>query len=427
LPATRLKLSKAERAKIASRISEILRVKYFRTSAFKSLKGGKLKEFGTMLARLDLDSSDFDVKTLGALLKHRQTICVSRPKCKACPLVSFCKFGAERVRQDPRPVAVDLFGGAGGMGNGFRKAGFRIALAVEYDRDAAQTYRLNNPGVVVKEWNVATLTARRIRKEIGSSPAVICAGPPCQSYSAAGLRKSRDPRHHLFRHVLEIARQLKPQFVVIENVPGINRSVGSRNFGRIIEVELLKDFAAEVFMLRAIDFGVPQVRKRYFFVGRQRGIPPINRPTPTHKGCGEEGARPVTPTVLQVLRQIPRSQHGRYQDWSLFKGSIIWNLGTMLHSPRVIRKIRRIRGGEGPLSYRRLSRNYATTIIAGHRALPVHPTLHRTISVKEAALIQGFDLHYTFLGARANQPLQVANAVPPPVAYAMGNRIKQLL
>lgn len=380
-----------------------------------------------MLARMSLDVSDFDTEALAPLLKHRNTICLTKPKCKSCPLVSFCKFGAERVKQDRKPIVVDLFGGSGGMGSGFRSAGFRVGLAVEIDRDAAQTYRINNPGVVVKEWDVAKLTSRKVRNIIGATPTAICAGPPCQSFSAAGLRRSRDPRHHLFKHVVEIARQLTPDFVVIENVPGINRVVGRRNFFGIIKSELLKHFNTEVFLLKATDFGVAQARKRYFFVGWHRSIRSFTPPRPTHRPIGSVGSKPATPTVVEVLRRLPRRKHGQYQDWCLIKGRVIWNVGTMFHSDRVIRKISRIRGSEAHLSYRRLSRQYASTIIAGHRALPVHPTMHRTISVKEAALIQGFDIDYVFMGARSNQPLQVANAVPPPLAAALAKQILSAL
>jgi DNA (cytosine-5)-methyltransferase 1 len=71
--------------------------------------------------------------------------------------------------------------------------------------------------------------------------------------------------------------------------------------------------------------------------------------------------------------------------------------------------------------------SFARTLIAGHRALPVHPWLHRTISVREAAVIQGFPEWFIFAGRRANQPLQVANAVPPPLARALAQHLLQFL
>jgi DNA (cytosine-5)-methyltransferase 1 len=418
-----------ERTEISSRVGEILRSKYFlqlrNTRSPRISATQKPDALEPMLGRLGIDFEDFDSVTTRALFEHRRAVCKPKPLCRACPLVSFCTTGQERVRKNGAPVVVDLFGGVGGMGSGFIKAGFRVGLAVEYDRNAAQTYRLNNPGVHVEEADVAGLDARAVRKIVGSRPAVICAGPPCQSYSLAGERKSRDPRHHLFRHVLALARGLKPDIVLIENVPGIGMSFGSRNFLQILESELGEQFTAEVHLLRALDYGVPQVRRRYFFIGHLNDGTTIGAPRPTHKEKGMLSRLPGTPTVMEVLRGIPRREHSSCRDWARTREGIIWNVGTMRHSSRVIRKIRKIRGVEGPLSYRRVSRKYANTIIAGHRALPVHPTMHRTLSVREAAQIQGFSKDYVFLGARANQPLQVANAVPPPLAFAIARHLKR--
>jgi DNA (cytosine-5)-methyltransferase 1 len=104
-----------------------------------------------------------------------------------------------------------------------------------------------------------------------------------------------------------------------------------------------------------------------------------------------------------------------------------WNMSTMVHSAEVVQKISSIKPGQGPISYRRLELDEARTLIAGHRALPVHPILDRTISVREAAIIQGFPHHYVFCGPRAWQPLQVANAVPPPLAEAVAREMLRTL
>lgn len=418
-----------EAAERVCRVSEILAVKYIdgkKSAANRDLTANRKASLARGLERLDLRAEAFEPKVLAKLAQHCESVCRPRPRCQQCPLVSFCSTGGKRVRQHNAPIVIDLFGGSGGMGFGFRNAGYRIGLAVEIDRNAAQTYRINNPGTVVLEEDVTRLSSRDILKIVGSRPAVICAGPPCQSYSIAGVRKSRDPRHHLFRHVLAIARELKPDVVLIENVPGVGMTMGSRNYLRIIESELGQSFTPEVYLLRAVEYGVPQVRRRYFFIGRRRRMKRIGKPRATHKEKGASGPLPVAPTVAEVLRELPRRSHGCAKDWTrLQSGCIVWNVGTMLHSKRVIRKIKKIRGGEGPISYRRVSKTYANTIIAGHRALPVHPTCHRTMNVREAAAIQGFPSDYVFMGSRANQPLQVANAVPPPLAEAIARHLKR--
>jgi DNA (cytosine-5)-methyltransferase 1 len=102
---------------------------------------------------------------------------------------------------------------------------------------------------------------------------------------------------------------------------------------------------------------------------------------------------------------------------------LIFNASTMAHSAKVVEKISKIEPGKGPMSYRRLTDDVARTLVAGHRALPVHPWLHRSISVREAARIQGFPDDFVFAGSRASQPLQVANAVPPPLGRAIANHL----
>jgi DNA (cytosine-5)-methyltransferase 1 len=117
--------------------------------------------------------------------------------------------------------------------------------------------------------------------------------------------------------------------------------------------------------------------------------------------------------VIEALQDLPVLGPGEYAE------HLLPNASTMRHSPWVIAKIATIPPGQGPQSYRRLRPDVASTLVAGHRALPVHPFLHRTISVREAARLQGFPDRYVFIGPRSNQPQQVANAVPPPMARAV--------
>jgi len=133
---------------------------------------------------------------------------------------------------------------------------------------------------------------------------------------------------------------------------------------------------------------------------------------------------PETPrldTVLAGPLELPHSTDAEYA--AAPDGSVLRNASTMRHSQAVVDKISAIEPGGGPISYRRLERDLARTLVAGHRALPVHPWLNRTISVREAARIQGFDDTYFFCGPRWEQPLQVANAVPPPVGQAVANHL----
>jgi len=369
------------------------------------------------------------------LVHHGRNICTAqREKCGECVLVSFCGRGREAVAKgDERPIAVDLFAGAGGMGRGFRDAGFRVALAVEANRHAAQTYRLNNPGVSVVEALINdTTTGSKLR---GHMPGVgkvstLLAGAPCQGYSAAGARDPQDPQNVLYKHVARLARQLKVETICLENVPGVRRVNGHGFLDEIVAALERAGYVVAPHLLRACAFGVPQHRLRYFFLCRRgRRAEKITEPEATHRAHGEGDADlPETPQLAELFAKLPEITAGTAAEYFVdADGTEYLNMSTMAHSPRVVRKIKKVKPGEGPISYRRLEPAEARTLIAGHRAMPVHPSLHRTISVREAALIQGFEPDYFFCGPRAEQPLQVANAVPPPLAHAVARHLRTVL
>lgn len=364
------------------------------------------------------------------LVHHGRAVCTSRkPKCHKCVLVSFCPGGQRAVaRESSKPVAVELFAGAGGMGEGFRQAGYRLAAAIERDRNPAQTYRLNHPGTPVLEADIVELDESSIRQLAPGLPevAVLLAGPPCQGYSAAGRRDPDDPANRLYRHVARFAKLLQPQLVVLENVGGLRRVRGVDFTSRIRTALLNVGYDVNgPEQLKASQFGVPQNRTRLFFLARRADLgPPPAPPAATHLPPGEldllSVGKPKTQCLKDVLADLPQFGPGVEFEYGIHEGRPIFNASTMAHSRGVVTKIAGIKGGEGPISYRRLAGDIAQTLVAGHRALPVHPWLHRTISVREAARIQGFRDDYIFAGPRSNQPLQVANAVPPPVAEAIG-------
>lgn len=366
------------------------------------------------------------------LVHHGRAVCrTTKERCGECVLISFCQRGRTEVpRGDDRPVAVDLFAGAGGLGRGFREAGFAIGLAVEPEPAAAQTYRLNNPGVPVIEARITSRTrAEHLRRYLPPRVEVraVLAGTPCQGYSVAGSRRPEHPKNHLYMHVARLARQLKVEYVVLENVPGVRSVMGHRFLEPIVSTLEAAGFAVGGHLLRASDYGVPQRRLRYFFIGRRdRRRRPPTMPPPTHRRHGLVDKHldlPETPTVVDALSVVPALTAGTSAERLITLDGEFLNMSTMRHSPRVIDKISKIGPGEGPISYKRLDYTEAQTLVAGHRALPVHPDLDRTISVREAALIQGFPLDYFFCGSPTHQPLQVANAVPPPLAEAVARHL----
>lgn len=370
------------------------------------------------------------------LVHHGRKVCRNRrPRCAKCVLVSFCAEGRREIGTTAgNAAAVDLFGGAGGLGSGFRDAGFRIAVAFETDRNAAQTYRVNNPGTPVIERSVTEVKKEDICRFIPTlkTVSVVLAGAPCQGYSAAGSRKPSDPRNFLYRHISRVAKELDAKLVVIENVPGVQRVNGVGFLPTMLASLRRRGFSASAYLLRASDFGVPQNRSRFFLLARRSDLGPAPAPPKaTHRPHGSEKGRselPETPALRRHLNDLPELAAGVEAERIIWAdGTEFLNASTMSHSPEVIKKIERIEPGSGPISYRRLNETEARTLVAGHRALPVHPWLDRTISVREAARIQGFPDSYVFCGPRYEQPIQVANAVPPPVARAIAEHLQNFL
>ncbi len=371
------------------------------------------------------------------LVHHGRAVCrESAPRCGECSLVSFCESGRSEIASgNTRAGVIDLFGGAGAMGLGFERAGFRIAAAVEIERHAAQTYRLNHPGVPVLEMPVEEITGRSLRSWLPglAAPAAVIAGPPCQGYSAAGARTVGDRRNLLFRHVSRVARELRAQTVLIENVPGVRRVNGVGYTNRITKSLRDEGYATwdQPADLRASHFGVSQNRRRLFFVGVAPDVALPSVPPPTHHPPGDQAEHcvlPQTPTLTERLQDLPSLAAGEGAErLRLPDGRVVLNSTAMKHSDDVVAKIEAIAPGGGPISYRRLEGDVARTLVAGHRALPVHPTQHRAITVREAARIQGFPDNYFFCGPRASQPLQVANAVPPGLAQAVAEELRASL
>ena len=118
---------------------------------------------------------------------------------------------------------VDVFCGAGGLSHGFELAGFEVAAAIDTDPVAGATYRSRHPDVSLFTEDVRNIKARPLREAAGGRVDVLIGGPSCQGFSTHGKRDADDPRNFLFREFVRLAKQLKPRWVVMENVKGLAR------------------------------------------------------------------------------------------------------------------------------------------------------------------------------------------------------------
>lgn len=322
------------------------------------------------------------------------------------------------------PTALSLFAGGGGLDLGFRQAGFRILAATDNNPYAEHTHKTNWPTVPFILEDVRKLTISRIAEVTGGRrPDVLIGGPPCQGFSTLGDRLSADPRNDLVDAFIRIVDGLRPQAVLIENV----RAIATEYKGRYRDFVLksLKEIGYNMHfaILDAAAYGVPQHRRRAFFVGFADPRVEFAFPEPTHG----PGLRPFA-TVGEAIQDLAN------------KGTEVPNHIVLFHSETVVARYRFIpEGGMLPppdqlpkdirrqnfgSTYKRLHRDFPSlTIVPGNNALPVHPTLDRSLTPREAARLQTFPDCHIFSGDRRHQCILVGNAVPPLLATVLAKSI----
>lgn len=184
-----------------------------------------------------------------------------------------------------KPKVISLFSGAGGLDIGFENAGFSIAVAVEVDPSCCDTLKTNRPNLPVINKNITEITSGEILKAANLAPleaALVIGGPPCQSFSLAGLRKGLDDeRGTLLFEFVRIVRETLPFGFVLENVKGLTNWDSGRAL-KLLIAELSKPIEyegrsymytiAEPKVLNAVDYGVPQFRERLILVGNRKGL-----------------------------------------------------------------------------------------------------------------------------------------------------------
>lgn len=349
--------------------------------------------------------------------------------------------------------AIDLFCGAGGLSKGFMDAGFSILVGVDNDQDALNTFALNHNGAVALNEDLSKQETFENIKTIAGDKSidVIIAGPPCQGFSLTGPRNFDDERNKLYLAVLEMVKQYQPKAFIIENVPGMATLYKGQ-----IKDEILKRFNSmgyntDCTILKACDYGVPQMRKRLVFMGIRKDIGFPHFPEPTfgpgtpnpYRTCRE--AISDLPTRLNSLGTDEDSYSGPaltdYQKQMRGSCTILHNHVATNHKEFVKQTIALVPEGG---NYKNLpkgvgtSRNFhmawtrldgnapARTVDTGHRNL-FHYELNRIPTVRESARIQSFPDDFVFTGTRTKQDRQVGNAVPPLLGYALGKELLKII
>ncbi len=394
---------------------------------------------------------------------------------------------------------IDFFGAPGGLSLGFEMVGFKGIGALDIFKAGMETYTFNFPESKVIVEDIKKISVNDFKKELGITSYeidVVIGGPPCQGFSTIGRVKIAslarngtwklnnhhprfidDPRNELYKEFIRMVNGLKPQIIVMENVPGM---MSYRN-GEIVS-EIIEDFdsigyTAQARILNAVEYGVPQVRKRIFFIAVRKDLKiPILWPKPTHTYFNsmlstgflfeEKKLKPAV-TVWEAIGDLPSPVPGKpkladvplgydkeafteYQKWARQDSKEVHNHITRQHNERDIKvfslmkegdkwkdlpdEIRKSYGYRDDIfndKFKKLKRNEPSWTVVAHLYkdgyMYIHPVEPRTITVREAARLQSFLDTFIFKGSRTDQFQQVGNAVPPLLAKAVALSVKKML
>ena len=322
---------------------------------------------------------------------------------------------------------LSLFCGCGGLDLGFAQAGFTTKLA--YDRRSSSLASWNHnfeEGVAVNR-DIEELTLSQMDADFGSEfrPTAVIGGPPCQGFSLANRSGAADdPRNRLVERFVDLTIQLDERssldFIVMENVPAI---IGMRG-GSIIEEQREKlqqrGFQVWQVVLNAMNFGVPQSRRRFFLVAiKDCGMTDIPWQEPEPLG-----------NMVSVKQAIGELPHPIFFDRGLDKDDIPYRPNHWCMRP----KSPKFTSGElyegfsGLRSFKTLQWDKPSyTAAYGNREVHVHPDCTRRLSVLEAMIIQGFPQSFHLLGTLSEQITQVSEAVPPPLAKAVADSVRKCI
>lgn len=381
----------------------------------------------------------------------------------------FCGRREARGDRVPRPIAVDLFAGAGGLSLGFEQAGFEVAAAVEIDPIHCATYEFNFPHAAVICRDVAAVSGADVRRAIAHEGEidVVAGGAPCQGYSLIGKRSVDDPRNRLFKHFVRLVRELSPRYFVFENVKGLTIGRQAAFLDEIVRSfeEIGYSITTPDLVLNAAEYGVPQNRERLFIVGSRQGEPTPNHPQPN--GQATPGGRPTVRDALGDLPDVEGVPELYRRDWCeasfgrpsayatalRYQREDVENFGrprsgydaNLLTSSLLTRHTRESRerfrrtahGKTEPVSrfYKLSPDGVSNTLRAGTgsdrgaftSARPIHPFTPRCITNREAARLHSYPDWFRFHWTKWHGFRQIGNSVPPLLARAVASELARAI
>ncbi|MBB2805910.1 DNA (cytosine-5-)-methyltransferase [Xanthomonas arboricola] len=329
--------------------------------------------------------------------------------------------------QASRAKAFDLFSGCGGLTLGLQLAGFDVVGAIEVDRKAQETYAMNHPGVRLYGEDIRKLDASAVMKEIGLMPgdlSLLAGCPPCQGFSRLRtknkMRSVYDPRNDLVSEFLRFAEVMLPKSIMLENVPALKDDFRFENLvKRLAELE----YNCVVEVVDAARYGVPQRRKRLILLASRYHVPRL----------AKESSTQVTVRAALAGFEDPRSSSDQLHALPERRSDSVKRLIELIPKDGGSRKdlpdelvLPCHRGSDGFRDvYGRMAWDtVAPTITSGchnpSKGRFIHPGEDRTVTLREASVLQGFPRNYRFDTSHGKEAiaLMIGNALPPPFIAA---------
>lgn len=346
---------------------------------------------------------------------------------------------------------ISLFSGAMGLDLGIEKAGFRVRVCVEKDREAAETIRAN-VDIPVIEKDICDVSTAEILKEAGLSKnevTMVIGGPPCQAFSTAGRQQGlSDLRGNLILQYLRVLKDIRPPYFVMENVRGLLSAKlnsipsGYEEYQETIEQKgsvinmLISEFkkigyCISYALLNSANYGVPEKRERVVIIGHIGDRVPL--PRPTHSERGLHGTDKWM-TLYDAIKDIENRTDLQYAPLrvksipylSLLKEGENWRNLSPEMAKEAMGKAYFLGGGKTGF-LRRLKYSEPSPTLVTSPTMPAtllcHPTKLRPLSIEEYSRIQQFPDDWIFIGNISSIYRQIGNAVPVGLAFAVGHQI----
>lgn len=356
-----------------------------------------------------------------------------------------------------KKLAIELFSGAGGLGLGLTQSGFEIILSNEIEKDFADTFKKNHANVNVLTNDIRDIDFKKEISKLGvPSIELVSGGPPCQGFSTIGPKNIRDSRNSLFYEYLRVIKEIKPNYLIFENVSGFYRLYNGIAYKTLLSelCSLGYDTCSDI--LDASDFGLPQIRKRTIVIGWKRGLIPVSMPIPTHQIKNDLFNLPEKITLMEAISDLPELRSNdsineykcrpltNYQKEMRSNTKILTEHNSSNYGDKMKKILRLIPDGGSindiPFAlrpkkffnntYARLLANHPSPTITRNFGTPsssrcVHPFQNRALSTREGARLQGFPDSYKFIGSKTSKNLQIGNSVPPLLGKILGIKIME--